>query len=251
MPAEKPTERDARALQPAPPPTPSRSRRSRGAFAIGCAALVGLSLLLLLTDAGHAVVASAGTVARRATPAPPRATKPPTATPTPAPHSGFLTYADQSGGYRIQYPLGWVYSQIGPGTEFADSGDAPSYEVQVLVPADLDTVDLGGADPSNAASWTNYALTALAQRYRNEFAVMHSGPTAATFGRATWRVGAARIASGTSSIRVDVYATVHTDKPYIISLLTADTSFASADARYFAPMLLSFEFLPGPTAGPA
>jgi hypothetical protein len=250
MPAEKPAERDARALQPAPPPAPSGPRRSRGAFAIGCAALVGLSLLLLLTDAGHAVVASAGTVAHRATPAP-RATKPSTATPTPAPRSGFLTYADQSGGYRIQYPLGWVYSHIGPATEFADSGDAPSYEVQVLVPANLDTVDLGGADPSDAASWTNYALTALAHRYRNEFAVMQSGPTVATFGRATWRVGAARIASGTSSIRVDVYATVHTDKPYIISLLTADTSFSSADARYFAPMLRSFEFLPGATAGPA
>ena len=245
-----PAERDERALQPAPPPAPSGPRRSRSVFAIGCAALAGLSLLLLLTDAGRAMVASAGTVARRATPAP-RATTPPTATPTPVPLSGFLTYADQSGGYRIQYPLGWVYSRIGPGTEFADSGDAPSYEVQVLVPADLDSVDLGGADPSNAASWTNYALTALAHRYRNAFALMHGGPTAATFGRATWRAGSARITSGTSSIRVDVYATVHTDKPYIISLLTADTSFASADSRYFAPMLRSFEFLPGVTAGPA
>lgn len=195
------------------------------------------------------MVASAGTAARRTPPS--RATTTPTATPTPAPLSGFLTYADQSGGYRIQYPLGWVYSRIGPGTEFADSGDAPSYEVQVLVPADLDSVDLGGADPSNAASWTNYALTALAHRYRNAFALMHGGPTAATFGRATWRAGSARITSGTSSIRVDVYATVHTDKPYIISLLTADTSFASADTRYFVPMLHSFEFLPGVTAGPA
>jgi hypothetical protein len=195
------------------------------------------------------MVASAGTAARR-TP-PPRATTTPIATPTPARLTGFLTYADQSGGYRIQYPLGWVYSRIGPGTEFADSGDAPSYEVQVLVPADLDTVDLGSADPSNAASWTNYALTALAHRYRNAFALMRGGPTAATFGRAIWHAGSARITSGTSSIRVDVYATVHIDKPYIISLLTADTSFASADSRYFAPMLDSFEFLSGVTAGPA
>jgi hypothetical protein len=248
MPAEKPAERGERALQPAPRPIASGPRRSRGAFAIGCAAFAGLSLLLLLTDAGRAMVASAGTAARRTPPAP-RATPSPTA--TPAPLSGFLTYADQSGGYRIQYPLGWVYSRIGPGTEFADSGDEPSYEVQVLVPADLDTVDLGGADPSDAASWTNYALTALAHRYRNAFAIVHGGPTAANFGRATWRAGSARIASGASSIRVDVYATVHTDKPYIISLLTADTSFVSADSRYFAPMLRSFEFLPGATPGPA
>jgi len=170
---------------------------------------------------------------------------------TPSPLSGFLTYADQSGGYRIQYPRGWVYTRIGPGTEFADSGDNPTYEVQVLVPADLDTVDLGGADPSDPSTWTNFALTALAQRFRGAFAIMRGGPNAATFGRATWHAGSGRITSGTSSIRVDVYATVHTDKPYIISLLTADTSFASADTRYFAPMLRSFEFLPGVTAGPA
>jgi len=250
MPAEKAAERDERALLPATPPILSGPRRERRAFAIGCAALIGLSLLLLLTDAGRAVIVSAGTVARRTTPAP-RATIRPTATSTPVPLSGFLTYADQSSGYRIQYPLGWIYSHIGPGTEFADSGNDPTYEVQVLVPADLDTVDLGSADPSDATSWTNYALAALAHRYRNAFAVMHSGPTAAIFGQATWRAGSARIASGASSIRVDVYATVHSDKPYIISLLTADTSFASADSRFFAPMLRSFEFLPGATTSPA
>jgi len=227
-------------------PGPGPALRSRRAFAIGCVALAGLSLLLLLTDAGRAVVVSAETAAHRATPAP-RAT-PPTATPPLL--SGFLTYADQSGGYRIQYPRGWVYTRVGPGTEFVDSGDDPAYEVQVLVPADLDTVDLGGADPSDATSWTNYALTALAHRFRGSFAVMHGGPNAATFGQATWRAGSARIASGASPIRVDVYATVHTDKPYIICLLTADTSFASADTRYFAPMLRSFEFLPGAAIGP-
>lgn len=184
----------------------------------------------------------------------PRATAtrvPPTSTPvapTPTAQPGFAPYADTSANFRIEYPASWKISPQNPGIEFDDNDQSPNYVVQVLLP-DASAMASQTDDTTAAASWVDFALTNLQQRWGSENFQRLAGPTpSATIGGQTWRTGVALIGVQQSRIRVQVFATVRAGKPYIINVLAVDTAFKTGQVTYFQPMLSTFEFLPSPAS---
>jgi hypothetical protein len=213
------------------------------------AVLVLLAVLPALLDASHG---RGGTA--RAQPDPTAtSTATPTATPIPGvtPIAGYAPYVDGGDGFLVQYPVAWSCVPSHPGIECFD--DAQDFKVQVQLPGNWTQANTG-TDPNDASVWVDYALSSIAdlpgyQRVANP-------PAPGTFGGATWQTGAAVVGMQQSDgsnatpagsdvrIRVQVYATVHDSRPYIIALYAADDQFGDGVNRYFQPMLNSFQFLP-------
>jgi hypothetical protein len=223
--------------------------RSRRLLVTAAVLLVLLAVLPALLDASHS---HGGTA--RAQPGP-TATATATATPIPGltPIAGYTPYVDRTDGFIIQYPNVWSCAPSHPGVECIDSPDAQNYKLQVQLPGNWTQANTG-SDPNDASVWVDYALSAFSdtpgyQRVPNP-------PEPGAYGGATWRAGAAVISVQQSSdpnatpsgppvrIRVQVYATVHDERPYIIALYAADDQFGDGVNRYFQPMLNSFQFLP-------
>jgi hypothetical protein len=171
--------------------------------------------------------------------------------PTPTLRPGFQLFLDQADGFLIQYPDGWTRRLDNPGADFSDDAVNATFLMQVLLPSDSAAAGLSG-NPNDPASWVNFAMQSFSSTYAGGFQ-QDAGPLpAATFAGSTWQTGRGLILdqvgqpgqAGQLSIRVQVYATVHQGKPYIIGLFAADGTFNIADTVYFRPMRESFEFLP-------
>jgi hypothetical protein len=177
----------------------------------------------------------------------PTATAVPTITPTAI--DGFQFYRDPSDHYVIQYPLGWMVStdNASQGIEFCDDCQNPGYIVQVNTPSNLG--DVGPPPNQNSASgWVTYALNGLASRLQSGTLTVLGEQQPITFGGVVWQSGGALVtdASGSASFRVQVYATVHEGKPYILVLSTTEDRFTAGTIQFFGPMLQSFQFVKQP-----
>jgi len=204
----------------------------------------GVSVLLaalLLTFLANGSRESAG--ARRR----PLPTATPTATtlPTPTPLQGFQIYLDQSQGFLVQYPIQWVSKPDPPVVDFYDNYPDFNYQVEISLP-DPDMVSGQPDDNALAAAWVDYTLDGLAPRIGDQFQRIPGPVPAVHFGGAEWQSGVGIIVadSGQTRIRVQVYATIHEGKPYVLTLLAADSAFSFAEQDFFTPMLRSFQFLP-------
>ncbi len=216
--------------------------------------VVLLGLLPALLNGSHDP-ANATSARSTATP------QPPTPIPSPTAMPGYQPLVDNADGFIIQYPLAWSCASSNPGVDCIDSPNAQTYRLQVQLPSAWTGADTS-ADPNSGASWVDYALSAFTNVPGRSYTRI-PGPSQPTiFGGATWQSGAAIIGiepsnssggSGDQSatptsqavrIRVQVYATVHDTKPYIIALYAADDQFATGSDLYFQPMLRSFAFLP-------
>lgn len=180
----------------------------------------------------------------------PTATPSPTATALPtmtsSPIDGFQFYRDPTHHYIIQYPLGWVVSSDNTtqGIEFCDDCENPGYIVQVNTPSNLG--DVGPpANQNTAADWVKYALNGLASRLQSGTLTPLGEQQPITIGGVVWQSGGALVSdSGAGTrFRVQVYATVYEDKPYILVLSTTDDRFTAGTIQFFGPMLQSFEFV--------
>ncbi|HEY7022345.1 MAG TPA: hypothetical protein VH349_14600 [Ktedonobacterales bacterium] len=187
---------------------------------------------------------------------------PPTATASPAPTliSGFQFVSDAEDGFTFQVPQNWTCAETNPGIECRDDADAPNYKAQVQLPGDW-TVPGGQPNGDDASPWVNYALNAFSETPGQVFE-RAPGPTSTiTINGVRWQTSGGLISVDTSSgadngsggtptatppiqIRVQVYATIHNDKPYLIALYSTDDQFAAATKNYFGPMLGSFQFTP-------
>jgi hypothetical protein len=185
---------------------------------------------------------------------------PPTATPSPTAMLGYAPLVDGADGFVVQRPLGWTCSRSNPGIDCIDSPDAQNFRLQVQLPGKWTGAD-AGADPNDASVWVEYALGAFSDVPGRTYERVPGPLSPATFGGATWQTGAAIIgmeddnssdqsvtpsatpAAPLVRIRVQVYATVHGAKPYIIALYAADDQFSGGSSQYFQPMLQSFAFL--------
>lgn len=215
--------------------TYSRHRVTIMAAMAGC--VLFATLLLLFTDAGRT---TAGVGKARATPT---ARPSPTATAISSPTAmlGFKVYTDVPDGFIIQYPSTWQLSSPSPTIEFDDSKNDSSYAVQVIIPNDATPPGSGG-DPGAASAWVQYAIDQLATVAGT--VQQETGPIPSkVIGGEVWQSGIARISQGQTVIRVQVYATVHNGKPYIINLLAVDDRFIAGSEEFFDPMLSSFQFL--------
>lgn len=183
-----------------------------------------------------------------------------TASPTPTLIPGFQFVADTEDGFTLQAPKDWTCAETNPGIECRDDADAPNYKAQVQLPGDW-TVLGGQPSGDDASPWVNYALNAFSETPGQVFERVPGPTSVVTINGVRWQTGGGLISVDTSSgnatgsggtptatppihIRVQVYATIHNDKPYLIALYSTDEQFASATDRYFQPMLRSFQFIP-------
>lgn len=191
----------------------------------------------------------------------PTATAKPTATatavPTPVVMPGFALYSDTNAGFSVQYPRTWTKSEDPnlfvqfDNTSLADSGTS-EYGVQVSHPdPKASGVAAQADDNSTAAAWVDYELGILQQSmiaHGWTFSRVPGPIPAATIAGQTWQSGIANInevANGqTLNVRLQVYATIHNGKPYIINVYALTDAFPTGSEQYFAPMLNSFKFLP-------
>lgn len=221
--------------------TPARRMRALG-MAGGVLAL--LAVLLVITDAGRGVSQPVSAVKPKAT-ATATVTPSPTVYPTPTPMPGFQVYVprDRAEGFLIQYPETWIANSNYPGVEFDDDKINPTHEVQVLLPGDATAVGVSG-DPNDASVWVNYELNKLAEKWGTSFSQVSGPAPAVQINNVTWQSGQAMLSENQTHIRVQVYATVHDGKVYIINQLAGNDTYYDSVSRYFMPMLRSFTFLP-------
>ena len=236
------------------PPSPRTMRLIVGT----CSALLLLALLPALLNASHH---NAGAVS-----APPTATAVPTATPLPSPTAmpGYQPLVDSADGFVIQYPLTWTCSSSNPGVDCIDSPTEQNYRVQVQLPGSWTGADTGH-NAGDASVWVDYALSAFSNVPGRTYQRLSDANRSVAFGGVTWSSGAALVgiepdgsngsADATATptpplvlIRVQVYATLYNNHPYIIALYAAKDQFSSGMSRYFQPMLNSFAFLPDDSA---
>ena len=218
-------------------PQPRRQRMPLLAAASFC--VLALVLVLVLADAGR-TTASTTKVTPTATPKPS-----PTATayPSPTPMLGFQVYMDRADGFVIQYPHSWVYSQVTPGVQFDDDTNNIAYEVQVLLPGDATSAGGPTSAPDDASVWVNYEMQTLGKQFQGDFQEEQTPCTNPTLGPG-WQCGIADISGNQTVIRVEVNATVHNGKPYILNELAAADRFGAGQQQFFWPMERSFQFLP-------
>ena len=188
----------------------------------------------------------------------PTAQTQPTATtsPTPTLIPGFQYVADSEDGFTLQAPQNWTCAETNPGIECRDDADAPNYKAQIQLPGDW-TVPGGQPNGNDASPWVNYALNAFSETPGQVFERTPGPASTVTINGVRWQTSGGLISVDTSSgqdgtptatpsihIRVQVYATIHNDKPYLIALYSTDEQFTFAKDQYFQPMLRSFQFIP-------
>ena len=127
--------------------------------------------------------------------------------------------------------------------------------LKLPLPSDW-TVPGGQPNADDASPWVNYALNAFSETPGQVFE-RAPGPTSTVdINGVRWQTSGGLIsvdASGQGGtptatpaihIRVQVYATIHNGKPYLIALYSTEEQFATATKNYFGPMLGSFQFTP-------
>lgn len=223
-----------------------RLTSARRLRALGVAGIVLLMLaaLLVITDAGRGISQPVSALKPKPT-ATATLTPSPTIYPTPTPMIGFQVYVprDRAEGFLIQYPATWIANSNYPGVEFDDDKINPTHEVQVLLPGDATAVGVSG-DPNDASVWVNYELNKLAEKWGTSFSQVSGPAPAVQINDVTWQSGQAMLSENQTHIRVQVYATVHDGKVFIINQLASNDTFYDSVSRYFMPMLHSFTFLP-------
>lgn len=195
------------------------------------------------TPSAVATLAPTATPTLAATPSP---TLPPTATPipsptvppTPAPDPGFAWCGQTctAVGFSTEYPSTW---QVG--------ASAASGGIQFANPTQLDqTVVVKGMGPT-----TSDAGTLVTNDLQTVFAAKpgYMPPTATSttiISGETW-VKAVAYYQGASQQQeqVEVFATVHQNKGYIIELNAPTAQFETVNAQAFINILGKFQFLPG------
>jgi hypothetical protein len=167
------------------------------------------------------------------------------AVPTAGALPGFAIYADPKTDFTLQYPTTWTAAPKDSGVEFYTS-DAQDIEYVVDVLPEGGTSSGGTTnDPTEASQWVNLALQGVQQQESVQNFLRVTGPLpAVTIGGQTWQSGAAVFDVLQLHSRVQVYATLYQGKPYVITLLAPDASFAAGERMYFKVMLATFQFVP-------
>jgi hypothetical protein len=174
----------------------------------------------------------------------PRPTATATALPTAGALPGFAIYADPKTEFTLQYPATWTAAPKDAGVEFyTTDAQVTEYVVDVLPEGGASTSGTPN-DPTEASQWVNLALQGVQQQESVQNFLRMTGPLpAVTIGGQTWQSGAAVFDVAQLHSRVQVYATLYQGKPYVITLLAPDASFAAGDQLYFKTMLTTFQFV--------
>ena len=159
----------------------------------------------------------------------------PTLTPTPTPDAGF-TLCDNtctSNGFSVEYPSTWSQKPTSDstGTQFTNPSQSDEFAA----------FKTPGITNMNAGQLVNNDL--------NNFSSQpgYNAPTStpssnATIGGENWSYQIAYYQLNSQTVRIEVYATVHQGKAYIIELQALDAVFDTVNTQYFERMLVRFQF---------
>jgi hypothetical protein len=158
----------------------------------------------------------------------------PTVAPTAAPDPGF-TFCDQTctnNGFSVEYPDGWQQNTPadGSGAQFTNPSAQDQYAAfKVSDGTSATASDLVNSDlKNNFTSQSGYTPP--------------TSSSSTTIGGVTWVYSTATYDLNGQTERVQVYATVHQTKSYIIELEAADSDFDTVNTKYFETMLGSLQF---------
>ncbi len=160
----------------------------------------------------------------------------PTFTPTATPDAGF-TLCDNtctSNGFSVEYPNGWSQNPTpdSTGTQFTNPSQQNEF-VAFKTPGIVTNMNAGqlvNNDLNNFASQPGYN------------APTPTPSSNATIGGENWSYQIAYYQLNSQTVRIEVYATIHQSKAYIIELQALDSEFDRVNTLYFERMLVRFQF---------
>lgn len=172
------------------------------------------------------------------TPSPtPTATPSPTPTvvPTPTPDANFSWCDTQctQNGYQIEFPNGWTQgaTQSGPGIQFTNPGNTDIIYAAVKTPS-------GGAPSASDLLTADIANFSSQPGFQGPQSVLSK-----TIGGENWSYSILTYQLNSQTEQVNIYATIHQGKSYVIELQAAQAQFPSIDSQDFELMLTSFQFV--------
>ncbi len=225
------------------PPPPGRKPRTGLLIASIVLAIVLTSVFAFgafYLARGHSSpqVAATPTAAPTLAPTPSSTATPipsPTVTPTPAadPNFSWCTTACTTKGFIVEYPNGWNQSLTSDQTG-----------VMFLNPAQQDEYAAFKVPVTQAGTNANQlVVNDLQSGFANQPGYTPPASTAVTtIGGETWTYGVAYYQPNTQRERVEVFATVHLGKNYVIELQAADSVFDQVNNQYYSTMIGRFQF---------
>lgn len=160
----------------------------------------------------------------------------PTTIPTPTPDANFSWCQSCSSlGFSVEYPNGWAQGTTSdePGVQFQNQLNPQEYAA-FKTPNNV----------TNNTTATDLANTDLQNNFEKQPGYTSpSSQSTATIGGENWVTETASYRpSNGQKIRVEVFATIHQGKAYIIELQAVEGQFASENEKYFQVMLSRFQF---------
>ncbi len=172
----------------------------------------------------------------------PTVTDTPSPTPTPSPSPtvipadpGFILCDTTctSIGFSVEYPMGWQQSQTSdsPGTQFTN-------------PLQQETFAAFKAPGTASTTADNLVTNDLNNNFASKHYIIRSSFANATIAGETWVYEIASYQANDKAVRLEVFATVHQSKAYIIELQAPDdqNQFDTVNSQYFQRMLNRFQF---------
>ncbi|HZO74439.1 MAG TPA: zinc-ribbon domain-containing protein [Ktedonobacteraceae bacterium] len=239
-------------VRPTPPPTMQKDQGHAVILVVSiCLVVILISVIGFATiffvkgqDNAQQANQSKTTPTLAPTPSPsPTPTQAPTPTPsptvaaTPPPDSGFLWCGPVciNYGFTTEYPQNWQPGAVSnaSGILFANPDQTDQFGAfKALGPTTASASDLVTNDlQTNFAPMPNFTPPAAT--------------STATISGETWIAAVAYYQTDTQKERIQVYATVHQGKGYIIELQAPDEQFDALNAQFFTNMLGKFQFLQG------
>ncbi len=159
----------------------------------------------------------------------------PTLTPTATPDAGFILCDTTciSNGYSVEYPSAWLQKPTNDatGTQFTNLSQGDEFAAfKTPGITKLNAGQLVNTDLSNFSSQQGYN------------APTPTPSSNATIGGENWSYQIAYYQLNGQTVRIEVYATIHQGKAYIIELQALDSQFDAVNTQYFERMLVRFQF---------
>jgi hypothetical protein len=159
----------------------------------------------------------------------------PTLMPTSTPDAGFSLCNNicTSNGFSVEYPSAWSQSPTSDstGTQFTNPSQADNFA----------SFKTPGTTNKNAGQLVNDDLSYFSSQ-PGYTAPTPTPSSNATIGGENWSYQIAYYQLNGQTTRIEVYATVHQGKAYLIELQAIDSNFEMVNTQYFERMLARFLF---------
>ncbi|GCE13053.1 hypothetical protein KTT_29120 [Tengunoibacter tsumagoiensis] len=164
-------------------------------------------------------------------------------TPTPSLDSGFTWCSSTctTADFMTEYPTRWIVTTLPmPGNGMQISNASQSHTMASFK-AEL--------PPTSTTTASEILLNEITMNYaRNPgYQASNSNQTATICGE-TWTTAILYYQDNAQKERVEVYATIHNSKAYVIALQAPDDQFDTIYSQYYSAMLNKYQFLPSGTA---